>query len=403
MNPSSMPLLTHSEELQRKIAVLAGMEPGEAPFLSCYLDLSPDAPDCRGFVDRRTDELRRTLGGSERAPWERARELIEAEIAAERNPGARGLALFARSDGSEDFSLSMQFAVPVENHLGVYPAPYIYPLMELRDTHDRYLLALIQPGWLKVIDVNLGDASPRAWAGSPQPCWSPGDHGGLHGPGQESWGRRSRPLPLESQARLIERLMLTAGRAALILAGDPGLVEAVGTSLPPALQARLVARMPMPAGDDLEETVGASLRAFIEFEERGSRAVAASVVRGVGSAGLAVAGGPATLQALREGRADTLVIARTYVPEPGWMCGHCSGSRIGEALPKDCPWCGGGGVQPLDLRAELARLAGRQGLAVEVVADADELMSLGGVGCLLRRGGEAAPVREGNSRLRLVA
>ena len=196
--------------------------------------------------------------------------------------------------------------------------------------------------------------------------------------------------------------MQTAGRAALILAGDPDLVEAVGNSLPPALQSRLVTRMPMRASDDLEETVGASLRAFIEFEERGSRAVAASVVRGVGSRGLAVAGGPATLQALREGRADTLVIARTYDPEPGWMCGHCSGSRIGEALPKDCPWCGGG-VQPLDLRAELARLAGRQGLAVEVVADADELMSLGGVGCLLRLRGEAASGREGGNRLRLAA
>ena len=42
----------------------------------------------------------------------------------------------------------------------------------------------------------------------------------------------------------------------------------------------------------------------------------------------------------------------------------------------------------MDVREELLRLAGQLERAVEVVEKSDALMSLGGVGCLLRYGSE---------------
>jgi hypothetical protein len=41
-------------------------------------------------------------------------------------------------------------------------------------------------------------------------------------------------------------------------------------------------------------------------------------------------------------------------------------------------------MRPLDVREEILRLAGQAERPVEIVEQSDALMSLGGVGCLLR-------------------
>ena len=59
---------------------------------------------------------------------------------------------------------------------------------------------------------------------------------------------------------------------------------------------------------------------------------------------------------------------------------------IGTEVPETpvCPRCGEAAVRPLDVREALLRLAGQLERPVEVVEHSDALMSLGGVGCLLR-------------------
>jgi hypothetical protein len=140
----------------------------------------------------------------------------------------------------------------------------------------------------------------------------------------------------------------------------------------------------------MSEAVEIASAVFAEFEERESRQIAARLVSGVRRRGGAVTGGLATLEALREGHAEVLVIAKGFSPDPLWGWDDGDTNRIRERAP--------------DLRAELIRLAGQQGVPVEVV-DSDELRYLGGVGCLLsdRPLGQAQrqPSRQG--RLRLVA
>ncbi len=102
------------------------------------------------------------------------------------------------------------------------------------------------------------------------------------------------------------------------------------------------------------------------------------------SQNLAVAGSAATLEALSWGEVDTLVMATDYQPDPGWTCMDCK--AIGTEVPETpvCPRCGEAAVRPLDVREALLRLAGQLERPVEVVEHSDALMSLGGVGCLLR-------------------
>lgn len=60
-----------------------------------------------------------------------------------------------------------------------------------------------------------------------------------------------------------------------------------------------------------------------------------------------------------------------------------------------CPQCGRACVRAFDVKEALPRLAGRFECPVEVVEQADALMALGGVGCLLRTRREA---RDGRTR-----
>ncbi len=91
-----------------------------------------------------------------------------------------------------------------------------------------------------------------------------------------------------------------------------------------------------------------------------------------------------TLDALRWGYVDTLVMASDYQPDPGWTCTACR--AIGTEAPDTsaCPQCGEPAVRPLDVREALLRLAGQSQCPVEVVERSDVLMSFGGVGSLLR-------------------
>ena len=81
---------------------------------------------------------------------------------------------------------------------------------------------------------------------------------------------------------------------------------------------------------------------------------------------------------------DVLLLAQDQQLEPGWRCAACGAMRIEPKAPAACPECGKAGPRAMDTAEELARLAGQQGCAVEVVTHCDPLMALGGVGCLLR-------------------
>lgn len=60
-------------------------------------------------------------------------------------------------------------------------------------------------------------------------------------------------------------------------------------------------------------------------------------------------------------------------------------------IPNACPNCGGKAIHQVDLKEELVRLAEQRGCHVEMVEHSEDLMYLGGVGCLLRYRSEGLP------------
>ena len=209
----------------------------------------------------------------------------------------------------------------------------------------------------------------------------------MSGPGNTSRITVAREAKqfIHEQVRTLARVMSDGGYGHLILAGNTRSVAAVRRALPKNLAAKLLDVVPASAHHRVSEVVATTLQRFQECEEIDSRDIAARLVTQIHTHGLAVAGARATLQALKAEQADFLVIVKDYDLGFGWECHRCG--RVDTAGPRvtGCLVCRNLALRRFEVRAELARLAGRFGCGVEVVEHSTTRFTrLGGVGCLLR-------------------
>ncbi len=376
--------LTTLDALKGHITLLASVEETTAPFLSAYFNLEGGTAGWRETLDGRARLLRRVLKGHDLADFEEAVGKIEGWLATELHPDAKGAAIFVRGTFGGGFMLPMQFAATLPNWIAVYPTPNIYHLVELKDSYHRYVILLALPDRASILEVNLGAATTRAWIDRSELRTRVGSewtrsHYQIH---EAHRGDRFFP----EKIALLEQLTHAGGHTHLILAGDPKITARIRDALPEELKQKLVDVVPAGERDREAGVVMATLSSFIEHEEQESHSIVERLVAGLRSQDLAVAGSAATLDALRWGEVDILVMDSDYDPDPRWLCTACQ--TLGMEVPETrlCPQCGESAVRSLDVREALLRLAGQQECAVEVVKQSDALMSLGGVGCLLRYG-----------------
>ena len=377
-----MKQLTTLDELKQHITILASVEETDAPFISCYLNLEDGHDNWRETLNERARLLRLILKGDDLSDLEYALDKIESWLATELLPETKGVAIFVRGIFGGAFMLPMQFAAPLPNWITIYPTPNIYHLVELKDNYHRYVVLLAMSDWARIMEVNLGAVTTAAWLERPESRrrvgtqWSRSHY-------QVNQSHRGDRF-LREKIAVLEKLLGAEGHTHLILAGDPVITQRLRRSLPENLRNKLVDVIPAAERDQHADVVMATLSSFIEHEELESQTIAERLIEGLSSQNLAVVGSADTLQALRWGEVDTLVMASNYQSDPGWTCTACR--DIGIELPETeiCPACGKHAVRPIDVREELLRLAGRLQCQVEVVEQSDTLMSLGGVGCLLR-------------------
>jgi len=373
--------LTTLEDLRRHIALLACIEETEAPFVSCYLNPETGADGYRALLDDRARAMRATLDGEARADFDSAMRRIGAYLEEKLRPDARGVALFSRHFRAGEFFLPMQFAAPLPDWIAVGPTPNLFHLMALKDTYERYVVLLATPSRVRILEIDLGAVTAQTWADQPELR----ERVGSEWTREHYESRRERSARfLEEQIALLQRLMAAGGQTHLILAGDPSLTAAIRRLLPASIALKLVDTLATAGRDVQQDVVASTLSAFIAWEEQESQAVAVRFIQGIRTQGLAAAGAPACIEALRQRRAEVLLFARDYRPTAGWRCAGCGAIHFEVSSPAGCPECGKAEVRPIDVKEALVRLAGQQDCPVEVVEHCDPLMALGGVGCLLR-------------------
>ena len=291
------------------------------------------------------------------------------------------MAIFSRA-GGEPFFLPLQFRVPLPNWMAVDTTPNIYHLVELKDTYHRYVVMISTEESVRIYEVNLGAVTEQLWKQRPELRKRVGrewtkEHYQNH--------RRDRAQRfIKEKIKILEQVMSAGGYTHLVLAGHPTITSRVRSELPKHLAEQLIDVVPASGRTPVSDVVKATLASFIEQEEKESRATAEEIERQIRTGGLAVIGTEASLQALRRGQADMLVMARSYSPEPGWKCTACGFMGSQPERPKACPECEAAELQDLDVRETMVKLAEQQGCTVEVVNQSEPLTRFGGVGCLLR-------------------
>lgn len=364
------------------ITILASVEETGAPFISCYLNLEDGRDSWQEAINNRARLLRLILKGDDLNDLEYALDKIESCLENELLPETNGVAIFVRGIFGGAFMLPMQFSAPLPNWITVYPTPNIYHLMELKDNYHRYVVLLAMPGWARIMEVNLGAVTKAIWLEKPESRervateWTRSHY-------QVNQTHRGNRF-IQEKITVLKQLMNAEGHTHLILAGHPEITKRIRHALPENLLNKLVDVIPAAERDSHHDIVMATLSNFIEHEELESQTIAERLIEGLSSQNLAVVGAADTLDVLRWGKVDTLVMASSYRPNLGWVCNACRDTGIEPPETAVCPTCGKHTVRPMDVREEMLRLAGRLECQVEVVDQSDVLMSLGGVGCLMR-------------------
>jgi hypothetical protein len=366
-------------QLRDHLRTLIALEETEAPVVSCYAQLGRSS--LPRLLDRRYGAIGKVLGRQERVLFEAAFERVQRCLATEIRLTTRGVAAFARA-GTRPFFLCLQFQVPLPDRLSVSSTPDIYHLVELKDTYHRYVVLISTEDRARILEVNLGAITRELWTERPELRERVGREW-THEHYQNHRRDRNERF-LNEKIALLESLMAKGGHTHLILAGDPHMTARIRKRLPQPLLARLIDIVPASAYDRVTDVVAATLSSFIDREQQESLEAVAQLVRALRRGGLGAAGTSATLEALRRGQADVLVMAHGYDPGPGWSCRRCGRTDLAHTPPERCPGCDSSEVRSMDLKETMVKLAEQQSLEVELVQNSDVLMELGGVGCLLR-------------------
>ena len=363
-------------ELRKQLRTLATVGASEALMVSCYLSVERGLAR-RELIERRLRSIRATLPTSQRGELDGTMSRIYAQLE-QRSARTRGMAVFARG-GEFPYFQALEFRVPLPDLLILERAPVIYPLVELKDTFHRFVVLISTEASARILEVSLGAVTREIWKMAPalpddvRRQWSR-DHYQNH--------RQDRADRfLKEKLDLLDRLMSGSGHTHLILAGNPRLTARIRDRLPDRLRAKLVDIVPATTSSDHCDVVQAALASFIEHEQQESFDAANTLCREVRRGALAEIGTLPSIEALRRGQADLLVMTGSYDPGRGWLCMICETvTNVPEQLCSDC----GGRLVGVDLREHLVQLAERTGCGFERVGYHDQLSELGGVGCLLR-------------------
>ena len=364
-------------ELQRHVRTLACIPETDAPVISCYVNVGLARDDYKSILDQRISVLRDALSPAEKKPFEYAWAQIEDYLANKMPREARSAALFARG-GMLSFLIPLEFQVPLPTWISVDSTPNIFHLVELKDTYDRYVILIATEESARIVEVNVGSVTKELWVERPPLRTRVGrEWTKLH---YQRHRREKTKQFIRETIAFLDKLMDAGGHSHLILAGRPEMTSRVKRELPKRLVAKLVDTVAAGSGAALPEVVALTLNAFVRFEEKGSLSFAGKLLSEVRTGGPVAVGTRETLQAVRRGQADVLIVAQAYDPDPGWSCAQCRLVSV-ESRPSTCPDCGSSDLRDLDVKEEIVRCAERSGCLVEVVNGA---LRFGGIGALLR-------------------
>ena len=299
-------------------------------------------------------------------------------------PQAKGLVIFC--DSSEDFFRVYELQLPVKTEARWSENPYLRPLLEIIDEHERYGVILTDRAQARLFSIFLGEIEEYREALAEADVTRFKSSGRDHVRSQMRHQRRADTRALGHLKHVAEIMEGVAERHAfdrLVLAGPVEATNELYRQLSKALRTKVIGTISLTIDANERQVLAETLKLMKDAERTGEIEIVEHLIEAAEKQEQATLGLDQTLAAVQAGRVRQLVYAEGWAAS-GSRCLNCSTlTSNGEHV---CGYCGAPLRVVNDLLARVARRVVSMGGAVEQVRGdaASRLQEAGGVGAFLR-------------------
>ena len=348
------------------------------PVLSVYLNTDPAEGSAAGYKLR----LRSMLKNIE-LPEDV--EAIETYVEHTFDWTGRSLALF--SCAPERFFRAYALAIPTRDRVRSLNSPYVKPLADLLDFYGGYGVALVDKqgarlfyfhlGELREHEGTFGEAVRHVKRGGASSF--PGRRGGIAG--RTNHMRETMERNMKDAADFASTFFQEYAIRRIILGGTDENVHQFRSALPKTWQSLVVGTVPMAMTATTDEVLQKALQIGRQAEYRHEAQLVETLVTSAAKQQGGVLHLEDTLQAVHDGRVQTLVISQGY-RAPGFQCQGC-GYLTGKKA-RACSYCGSTFSEIPDAVELAVRKVMQHGGEVEILQMEQPPQGWGKIGAILR-------------------
>jgi hypothetical protein len=296
----------------------------------------------------------------------------------------RGLVMF--SDASDGFFHVRELGVKVPNILTWRDVPYVRPLLELIDEHERYGVVLTDREHARLFSIFLGEIEEHKEVFAKAEVTHIKTSGTDHIRSQMNIQRKAdlhARWHLNEVAQMMSRLVGRLEFDRLILAGTVEATSELHGLLPKALRARVVRKIALPVQANSAVVLEETMKIEEEIERQREVDLVEQLITAANKRQNAMLGLEETLLALQEWRVWQLVYTEGFNVQ-GSQCTNCQGLLATQNKP--CDYCG----RPVRAVNDLIQLATERVFDLEGKVEqvrgpaAARLKEVGSIGAILR-------------------
>jgi len=332
-------------------------------YISLYLNKKSD----RKFLDRRIRACRSVLKGDLQRNFNETIDIIEKNI---KKINSDNIAIFASK--KHDFISYVALPIKVKNLLIVDSSPYIRPLARINDEWESFTLVLVSSNYAKIYSISLGRVKDTKKLSAN--IMNKHKKGGCS---QARFNRLRKGAISSFLSEVVESLKKISGER-IIIAGPGTAKNQFVDMLPKNIKGRIVDIIDINI-DDEKKLLKESIYLIFEREQRKSQEAVQHLKGEILKDGLAVYGLEETLNAVKNGQVELLIIEKDYRLR-GWICENCQ--VVEEGNKCTCPYCGKK-TSEVDVLEEIIEFAERTDADIEFTDD-EEIANLGHIGGILR-------------------
>jgi peptide chain release factor subunit 1 len=331
------------------------------------------------FVEKRKKACRAVL--KENRDWmenfDKTMQKIEKYLVMnEREEGQKGLAIFASNE--HDLFIPYKLGVPIEDLMVVDTSPYIRPLARMIEDYETFGLVVLDNHRARIYVVSSGRIEDITQIAR--------DIMKKHKKGGMSQARFQRLRVgaiehfLKEVADEMVQLFSKDNIVKIVIAGPGNAKILLKDFLPNDLKSEILDLIDV----DFDESDGHLISMAEEAVQKDEKEIVSNNVNKLKEEilkhGLAVYGLKETIDAVKNGHLELLLVSKGYKQE-GWKCEKCQ--FVDSDLTDVCPNCNGK-LSQVDVIEESIEFAQRTNTKIEFAQDNPILQELGGVGGLLR-------------------